>query len=315
MFWEKAFNLAREQIKNAHRDLELRVEKRTADLLRAKQKAEAASNAKSGFLANMSHELRTPLNHIIGFTELVADENCGELNAMQKEYLGDALGSSRHLLALINDILDISKVEAGKMELQADTVELPELIGNSLIMVNEKALKNNLRIAADIEKLPATIHADCRKLKQIMYNLLSNAVKFTPASGGIDVVGSTLTVTNGSLLTADGRQISLPTFDGGNSSEKRGFARIMVQDTGIGLVSANLEQVFGAFDQVESSNSRQFQGTGLGLALTRRFVELHGGAIWAESEGEGHGCKMTFVLPIEMTPDKASNNKECANTV
>ena len=265
----------------------------------ARNEAETANRAKSDFLANMSHELRTPLNHIIGFTEMVADENFGKLNSTQKDFLDDVLRSSQHLLSLINDILDISKVEAGKMELQVDRVELPDLIRNSLVMVKEKALKNTLRITADIERLPAGIHADGRKLKQVMYNLLSNAVKFTPKQGTIEVIGSTLTVTNGSMRAADGREIQLPAVDDPEQlAKKRSFAQIMVQDTGIGLASDNLERIFSTFDQVESSISRQFQGTGLGLALSKQFVELHGGAIWAESEGESKGSRVIFLIPV-----------------
>jgi signal transduction histidine kinase len=146
----------------------------------AKQAAETANQAKSEFLANMSHELRTPLNHIIGFTELIVDKTYGELNEIQEEYLGDVLHSSRHLLSLINDILDLSKIEAGKMALDLSDINLKFLLENSLTMIQEKAMKHGIELSVDIDGIPETIIADERKLKQIIYNLLSNAVKFTP---------------------------------------------------------------------------------------------------------------------------------------
>jgi signal transduction histidine kinase len=145
--------------------------------------ADKANNAKSEFLANMSHELRTPLNHIIGFTEIVLEKNFGELNEMQDEYLNDVHHSSRHLLSLINDILDLSKVEAGKIELEPSNCNLKMVLENSLVMIKEKAMKHRIRLTMDMDGVPETIKADERKLKQIIYNILSNAVKFTPDGG------------------------------------------------------------------------------------------------------------------------------------
>ncbi|MDY6971148.1 MAG: histidine kinase dimerization/phospho-acceptor domain-containing protein, partial [Thermodesulfobacteriota bacterium] len=162
-----------------------RLEETVVELKKAKEVAEAASLAKSDFLANMSHELRTPLNHIIGFTELVVDQNFGDLNELQKEYLNDVLHSSRHLLSLINDILDLSKVEAGKLDLDLTDINLAMILTNSLIMIKEKAMKHGIRLSTHIDGVPETIRADERKLKQILYNLLSNAVKFSPDGGEI----------------------------------------------------------------------------------------------------------------------------------
>ncbi len=237
--------------------------------------AEDANKAKSDFLANMSHELRTPLNHIIGFTELVVDKNFGELNEVQEEYLGDVLISSRHLLSLINDILDLSKVEAGKMELELTDVNLKILMENSLIMIKEKAMKNRIKLTTEAQDIPETISVDERKIKQILYNLLSNAVKFTPEGGDI-------------ILAAK------KTMEEGDKN----FIEISVTDTGIGLKPENLERIFGHFEQVESSTSRKYQGTGLGLSLTRKIVELHGGRIWVESDGEGKGSCFRLVIPV-----------------
>ncbi|WP_321418230.1 ATP-binding protein [uncultured Desulfobacter sp.] len=237
--------------------------------------AENANRAKSEFLANMSHELRTPLNHIIGFTELVVDKSFGELNDVQEEYLGDVLTSSKHLLSLINDILDLSKVEAGKMELEASEADLKSLLQNSLVMVKEKSIKHGVKMTTDIDDVPDTVSIDERKIKQVIYNLLSNAVKFTPEGGHIHI--SAKLVSENKLNDA---------------------VEIGVKDSGIGLKKEDLKRIFDHFEQVENSASRKFQGTGLGLALTKQLVELHNGRIWAESEGEGKGSTFWIIIPI-----------------
>jgi signal transduction histidine kinase len=280
---------AEEALQQAHGELEQRVNDRTADLarantdlIRARDLAEEANRAKSEFLANMSHELRTPLNHVIGFTELVVDKNFGDLNPKQEEFLKDVLQSGRHLLALINEILDLSKVEAGKMDLTLSRVFLRPLLDNSLIMVKEKALKQRLKLMSEIPDHLEPFQADERKLKQILYNLLSNAVKFTPGGGTIQVRVSP---------------------ENGASGRDKGL-RFSIIDSGIGLEPEDLERIFRPFEQVDNSASRKFQGTGLGLALTRKMVELHGGRIWAASEGEGKGSAFHFILPLrEANPE------------
>lgn len=258
-------------------------------LVAAKRSAEAANRAKSEFLANMSHELRTPLNHIIGFTELVLDKNFGELNATQEEFLGDVKASSHHLLALINDILDLSKVEAGKQDLELKAVNLSSLLENSLVMIKEKALKHSIKLELKVNGLADIIQADERKVKQIVYNLLSNAVKFTPDGGTIRVIARQANDTRGapieSALRAPGP-----------------FVEIAVHDTGIGIQPEDLARIFSPFEQGENSARRKYQGTGLGLSLTRSLVELHGGAIWVESAGENKGSVFHVVIP---TPEPA----------
>ena len=250
----------------------------------AKEEAEKANHAKSEFLANMSHELRTPLNHIIGFTELVLHKHFGDLNGAQEEYLTDVHKSSNHLLSLINDILDLSKIEAGKLAFSPSQVDLENLLRNSLVMIKEKALQHSLAISLHTDGIPRTINADERKLKQIIYNLISNAVKFTPDNGKVAVVAQTC-----------------PFHWGVNGDENANPApalKISVSDTGIGLKPEDLARIFSPFEQVDNSASRQFQGTGLGLSLTKNLVELHGGQIWAESEGPDHGAAFHFVIPL-----------------
>jgi len=267
-------------------------------LRRAKEEAETANLAKSEFLANMSHELRTPLNAIIGFTELVVDRTFGDLNDDQTEYLNDVLDSSRHLLSLINDILDLSKIEAGKLEFQPSDVDLEMLLERSMVMVKEKATKHRLTLSTETKKVQGTIHADERKLKQVVYNLISNAAKFTPEGGSILISACYLNLPQRSILTMDGREIILPPPNNQEQKDKTRFVEVSITDTGIGISQENLDHIFEPFAQVETSYNRKYQGTGLGLSLSKTLIELHGGKIWAESEGEGKGSNFRFVIPV-----------------
>jgi len=254
-------------------------------VVRAKRAAEAANQAKSEFLANMSHELRTPLNHIIGFTELVADGRVGKISDSQKEYLTDALESSRHLLSLINDILDLSKIEAGKLELNLSRFSLAEILDSSLTVIKEKALEHNISLSVKNELLSDKITADKRKIKQILYNLLSNAIKFTPDGGSISVIAK----------LEQSQDLNSDRF--GNTNPR---IKISVVDTGIGINTGNLERVFHSFEQLDNSRASKVSGTGLGLALTKNLVELHGGQIWADSAGRGKGSTFSVAIPYSL---------------
>jgi len=230
---------------------------------------ETANRHKSEFLANMSHELRTPLTAIIGFSEVLSEKVFGEMNEKQNEYMDDIVSSGRHLLSLINDILDLSKVEAGRMELDLTKFDLPTAIDNALILIRERATRHGIKLEHKIDERLGEVIGDERKFKQILLNLLSNAVKFTPEGGRIDVDAA---------LTREAVEVS-------------------VSDTGVGIAPENQETIFEEFRQVGTDASKKREGTGLGLTLTKKFVELHGGTIRVES-ALGKGSTFAFTLPL-----------------
>jgi signal transduction histidine kinase len=238
------------------------------ELQRLYKEVETASEHKSEFLASMSHELRTPLNAIIGFSQVLRNGISGEINAKQEEYLEDILTSANHLLALINDVLDLSKVEAGQVELQLEPFWLQDALERGVSMVRERATQDGVQVTLHANGGLDLVRGDERRISQVIFNLLSNAVKFAPAGGLIDV---TATQSNGEI-------------------------RVSVADTGPGIAAEDLDRIFEEFQQTDAG-ARQQEGTGLGLALSKRFVEMHGGRIWCDSQ-IGKGSTFIFTLPL-----------------
>jgi hypothetical protein len=239
-------------------------------LIEANMIAESANETKSQFLANMSHELRTPLNSIIGFSDILANGTFGDLNEKQTRYVGNILRSGKHLLEIINDILDISKVEAGKMELTPETFRIGGVLKELFNTLEPFAMKKNIELLLVMPDENIKVYADRLKTKQILYNLLSNAIKFTPNEGKVGV------------------EVHATPED----------VRISVFDTGIGISDEDIDKLFEPFKQLDSATAREYQGTGLGLTLVKKFVEMHGGKIWVESKPE-KGSSFTFTIPVQ----------------
>ena len=271
------FNRMAERLQESYAGLEQKVEERTRELETAlaeldekSRELEAASLHKSAFLANMSHELRTPLNAILGFSQVLREGMAGEINAKQAEYLDDVLSSGHHLLALINDVLDLSKVEAGEVALEVAPFSLREALERGIVMVRERANEDGVDVALGLDPGVDVIEGDERRIRQVIFNLLSNAVKFTPAGGAVDV----------------------------RAARVNGEVRVSVADSGPGIAREDHERIFEEFRQTEAGID-QGEGTGLGLALSKRLVELHGGRIWVDSE-LGRGATLVFTLPSEV---------------
>jgi signal transduction histidine kinase len=236
------------------------------ELSRLYKELESASKHKSDFLANMSHELRTPLNAIIGFSQVLREEMVGEVNEKQREYLDDILTSGNHLLSLINDVLDLSKVEAGQVELDVAPFSMQEALESGVVMVRGRATTDGVDVTLQPTDV-GLVSGDERRVRQVIFNLLSNAVKFTPVGGSVDV----------------------------SAMRVNGEVRVSVADTGPGIATEDVERIFEEFQQTDAG-LEQREGTGLGLALSKRLVELHGGRIWVESE-PGEGSTFVFSLP------------------
>jgi PAS domain S-box-containing protein len=260
---------------------------------------ERASRMKSEFLATMSHELRTPLNAIIGFSEALKDGLIGEMSATQHEYIGDIFTSGQHLLSLINDILDLSKVEAGMMALELETVDLKSLLSNSLSIVKEKAAAQRIQIDLESGEDLGLPQLDTRKTKQIVYNLLSNAVKFSANGGRVTLRARRVPRSAAGTLPGAWAVHSFPLAD----NEYDEFLEICVGDNGIGISKENMGKLFQAFSQIDSSLARKFEGTGLGLAMVKQLAELHGGTV-AVASAEGQGARFAVWLPMRK-PDQA----------
>ena len=247
-----------------------RLQATNQQLQAANRRLELAGRHKSEFLAGMSHELRTPLNGIIGFAEFLIDEKPGALLPKQKEYLGDVLNSANHLLQLINDVLDMAKVESGKMDLHPETFSARTAIGEVTSVIEAIARKKQVVVTVEVGAGLDAIRLDLQKFKQVLYNLLSNAVKFTNAGGKVILLARRL---------------------------EPALMEVLVQDTGIGIRAEDLSQLFVEFAQLDSGTARRFEGTGLGLALTKKIVEFQGGHVGVKSE-HGKGSTFSVVLPI-----------------
>jgi signal transduction histidine kinase len=269
------FNAMAERLGESYATLEKKVEDRTEELAEAlrqiddkNRELEAASRNKSEFLANMSHELRTPLNAIIGFSELLLERMFGELTPKQSEYVRDILASGKHQLAVINDVLDLAKVEAGRLDFEPSTFSVSRAVSDAVAFVRARATQREISLTEDLDPSLGEIEADQRKLKQVLVNLLSNAVKFSPPGGRVSV----------------------------RARQENGEVIIAVADTGPGMSGAEMSVIFREFGQTASA--RGHEGTGLGLALSRRFVEMHGGHIWVETE-LGRGSTFAFAIPLQ----------------
>jgi two-component system CheB/CheR fusion protein len=267
---ERIILLAIEDI-TERRDIENGLEKAHDDLKVLASELERTARVKSEFLANMSHELRTPLNSINGFSEVLFDETFGPLNEKQKKYVGNVLISGKHLLLLINQILDMAKVEAGKMKLALSNLPLKNLLYEISMLVEDMVTKKKIEMKLEIADDLPDIQADELKVKEILYNLLSNAVKFTPENGTVTL----------------------------SASRKGSEVEISIRDSGVGIAPENMGKVFEGFFRVDTPYSRVTEGTGLGLPLSKKMVELHGGTFVLKSEGLGKGTFVRFTLPIQ----------------
>ncbi len=299
-------------LEDANRELDVinhELAERRREAEEARVQADAANRAKSDFLANMSHELRTPLNSIIGFAEVLQDRLFGGLNERQAEYVGFIASSGTHLLNLINDILDLAKVEAGKQELHPETLAVRRTLEESLALLREKAVKHRIALSLDIAPdADCALEADARQVRQILFNLLSNAVKFTPDGGSVRVSARRVQSAGFAAHVEEGTNAEPGTVSaapGGDSIE------VSVTDTGVGIKAEDMPKLFHEFTQLESAYSKNYEGTGLGLALTRRLVELHGGTIRAESEA-GKGSRFVFTLPVVQGKGASRGGKEAA---
>ncbi|AUG07878.1 HAMP domain-containing sensor histidine kinase [Pseudomonas sp. S09G 359] len=287
-------NTARKQEEAERKGFERALEEKNLEL-------EHANHMKSEFLATMSHELRTPLNAVIGFSEALKDGLVGDMSEVQREYIGDIFTSGQHLLSLINDILDLSKVEAGMMDLELEAVELAGLLANSLLIVREKAALQRIQLKLDSQGDFGCLELDLRKTKQIVYNLLANAVKFSEHGSSVTLAVREVSRDQVGLVPGDWpvHSFALP------PSAHQQFLELSVSDTGIGIAPDDMGKLFKAFSQIDSSLARKFEGTGLGLAMVKQLTDLHGGSV-AVASREDLGARFLVWLPLHRATEVAT---------
>jgi len=280
------------QIKSFNRQLEEKVKRRTREL-------EIANKAKSDFLAGISHELRTPLNAVIGFSQVLLDQQFGSLNEKQEEYIQDILKSGKRLDSLIDGMLTFSGIEGGEMKLERSRLNIKEIVESSLTMIREKAMKRRIRLELQILEALSDldIRADEQKLRQVLFHLLSNAVKFTPEEGSVRVSAQVISDLGFRISELEREKIA-----SGNLAIRnpQSAIEISVADTGIGIAPEDQEKIFDEFYQVKGGMVDKTPGAGLGLSLAKRLVEMHGGHIGVESEGVGKGSRFSFTLPLKI---------------
>ncbi len=294
------------EVKSYAEELERKVDARTREveaantsLETALAEAEEASHHKSTFLANVSHELRTPLNTIIGFSEILRDEHFGPLNEKQSRHVQNIHRAGHQVLKITSDLLDLSKVEAGRVELHRQTVTIDSLVTDAVAMMKDQAAKKDLTIAFHAAGALPSVNVDPYRVTQVLSNLLSNAVKFTPPGGTITVSARVQSPTSKVRSHSEKTGQSFQTSDVGHRTSDAGeMVEIRVQDTGIGIRPEDRTKLFQPFVRLEAALKSQYEGTGLGLVIARHLVEMHGGRIWVESEGEGKGSTFIFTLPV-----------------